>query len=118
LAFNLDPGQITSFMRHVYTVAGTTAAIVGAASFMDQQTINTVLTAVHQIGDGVVSIATGVAALVPIVSGVYAAWSASHKSKLVAIATDPQTVPAVKRAVTAALVAPGPPLDPGIAAQH
>lgn len=98
-----DPGQVSSFMRHVYTVAGTIAAIVGGASFLDQQTVNSILAAVHQIGDGVVSIATGVGTLIPIASGLYAAWSASHKSKLVSIATDPQTAPQVKQVVTAAL---------------
>jgi len=110
----LDPGQVNSFMRHIYTVAGAIAAVVGGASFMDPHAVQTVLTAVHQIGDGVVSIATGVAALVPIASGLYAAWTASHTNKLVAIAADPQTAPAVKQVVTAALKAP----DPGIAAQH
>lgn len=99
----LDPGQLNSFMRHVYTVAGTLAAIVGGASFMDQQTINSILTAVHQIGDGIVSIVTGIATLIPIASGLYAAWSASHKSKLASIAADPQTAPQVKQVVTAAL---------------
>jgi len=99
----LDPGQINSFMRHVYTVLGTIAALLGGASFIDPSTIQSILTAVHHIGDGVVSIATGVATLIPIASGLYAAWSASHKSKLTAIATDPQTTPAVKQAVTVAL---------------
>ena len=105
MTFSLDPGQLNSFMRHVYTVAGTIAALVGGASFMDQSTISTILNSVHQIGDGIVSIATGIAALVPIASGLYAAWTASHKSKLTAIATDPQTIPQVKKAVMAALAA-------------
>lgn len=99
----LDPGQVSAFMRHVYTAAGVAAGLIGGASFMSQQTIDTILTSVHQIGDGVVSIATGIAALIPIASGLYAMWTASHNSKLVSIAADPQTNPQVKAAVTTVL---------------
>ena len=106
---NLSPGQINSFMRHVYTVLGTLVAVAGATSFMDPKTVQTIVTAVHQIGDGVVSIATGIGALVPFASGAYAAWSASHKSKMQSIAASPQTPTAVKQVVTAALSNPATP---------
>lgn len=101
----LDPGQVSAFMRHVYTAGATGAAIVGGMSLMSPATINTIMTSVHQIGDGIVSICTGVAALIPVGAGLYASWTASHKSKMVAIATDPQTAPQVKQAVTAVLAA-------------
>ena len=106
MTFKLDPGQVSSGMRHVYTVLGTATALIGGLSLLPPQDIQTITTSVHQIGDGIVSIATGVAGMVPIASGLWAAWSASHKSRLTAIAADPQTTPAVKQAVSAVLSAP------------
>jgi hypothetical protein len=92
-------------MRHVYTGAGVFAAAIGGMSLMSPDTVSKILAAVHQIGDGIVSIATGVGVLIPIASGAYAAWTASHQSKLVSIADDPQTAPQVKQVVTAQLAA-------------
>lgn len=99
----LDPGQVSAFMRHVYTALGVLAAAIGGASFVDPAKLQAVLTSVHQIGDGVVSIATGIAGLIPVASGVYAMWTASHTSKMTTLAADPQTPPQVKQAVNVAL---------------
>lgn len=103
MSWNLSPGQVSSGVRHVYTVAGTVTALLGGLSLLTPAQVQVLLTAIHNIGDGIVSIATGVAALVPFITGAYAMWSASHTSRLTAIAADPQTVPAVKQAVDVAL---------------
>jgi len=121
-----DPGQLSAFMRHVYSALGGATAMALAMG-LSQGDATTIGTAVHQIGDGIVSIATGVAALVPVVSAVYAAISASRKSRLVAMDADPQikkveTVAGTPAAAIAAEI-PGPkvvsvpaPAPPGKAA--
>ena len=93
-----DPGQVSAFMRHVYSGLGVATAVLGAVGLSQGDTTALGL-AVHQIGDGIVSIATGIGTLVPIASGLYAAWTASHKSKTQSIAADPQTPPLVKQAI-------------------
>lgn len=73
--------QVNSFMRHVYTgvgVATGTLIIVG----LSQGDASTIGVAVHKIGDGVSSIIAGVTLLIPIASGLYAAWSASPFSRM------------------------------------
>jgi hypothetical protein len=60
--------------------------------------------AVHKIGDGAASIAAGVSMLIPVVSGVYAAWTASRTRRLEAMNADPQIVQVIAKRGTAARV--------------
>jgi hypothetical protein len=99
----LAPGQINSFMRNIYSAMAALLAVVGGMGLLSPANVTTVLNAVHNIGEGVVSISTGIAAISPLFIGAYAAWTASHKSTLIAVATNPQTSPAVKQAVVTAL---------------
>lgn len=105
-----DPGQISALMRHVYTIVGTLVATLGVVG-LSQGDATTIGTAVHNIGDGIVSIATGISALVPLASAAYAVWSSSRASKLKAMNADPEitkvvTVPGTT-AASAALNIPG-----------
>lgn len=101
----LDPGQLDAALRHVYTGVGvltSTLVVVGLA----QGDASTIGVAVHKIGDGVASIVGGISMLVPLVSGAYAAISASRKSRMVAMNVDPQMqVLAAKPGTDAAAIA-------------
>jgi len=94
---NLSRDQVQSILRHVYTSAGTATAVLLAVGVISQGDATALANAVHQIGDGVSSIAAGVSALVPIGMGVWAAISASLGSRLQSIAKDPE----VKQVVVA-----------------
>lgn len=84
-----DPGQVTAFMRHVYTGVGVAVAVLGIVG-LSQGDATAIGEAVQKIGDGLVSIASGISALVPIVSGIYAAYTASRRYRLKALNVDPQ----------------------------
>lgn len=88
--FNLSTGQVNSGLRHVYTVVGTALATTVAIGFITQGDATTISNAIHQIGDGVSSIAAGVGALIPVVSGIYAMISASRRNRLDALSKDPE----------------------------
>jgi hypothetical protein len=85
----LSAAQVNAFMRHVYTVLGSVLGTIVILGFVTQGDATGITNAIHQIGDGVASIAAGVAALVPIVSGIYAARSASLKSQVAAVQASP-----------------------------
>jgi hypothetical protein len=103
-----DQDQVHSFLRHVYTAAGTATAVAVAFGLSDTDSA-TIRDAVHQIGDGVASIVAGVAALVPFISGAVAALSASRPNRLRKLDADPQialikTVPGTDAAREAAAI--------------
>jgi hypothetical protein len=101
----LDPGQLSTAMRYVYTATGSVLGTLGIVG-LSQGDASTIGTAVHQIGDGIVSIATGVAALVPIVSGIYGVIGSSRKAIMHAVNIDPQmAVIAAKPGTDAAVIA-------------
>lgn len=105
---NLAPGQLQAFMRHVYTAFGAATAMLLFVG-LSQGDVTTIGNALHQIGDGVVSIAAGIAALVPILSGVAASIAASRASRLKSLDADPQiakveTVPGTEAAAAAAQI--------------
>ena len=98
--------QVNSFLRHVYTSVGvgTTVTIFFG---LDPNLAAKIAPAIHQIGDGVASIIAGITALIPVASGLYAAWTASPFSKLLGMQKNPeiQKVTAVPGTPTAALAA-------------
>lgn len=102
--------MINAVLRHVYTATGTAISILAILG-LSQGDATALGAAVHQIGDGIASIAAGVSALVPIASAVYAAYSATIKSKLKSLDANPEiirvtTVPGTD-AATAASEIPG-----------
>ena len=98
--------ETNAALRHVYTgvaVATGTLVIVG----LSQGNATAIGNAVHLIGSGVASIIAGISALIPIVSGIYAAVSASPLSGLLRMDKNPEIkqVVAVPGTATAALTA-------------
>jgi len=98
--------QVNSALRHVYTAAGTATAVLVMVG-LKQGDATALGNAIHQIGDGVASIIAGVGALIPILAGFFAAWSASPFSKLIGMRNNPEIekVKAVPGTPTAALAA-------------
>ncbi|HTR86197.1 MAG TPA: hypothetical protein VMI56_17065 [Reyranella sp.] len=84
-----------AFIRHVYSFLGGAAALAGLAG-VSPDTFASIVTAIHQIGDGVSSIMTGLGTLVPLAAGAYAAFTATRKQqiKTVNAMPDVQVVPA------------------------
>jgi hypothetical protein len=96
--------QVNSALRHVYTTAGTATAV--AIFFgLNPDLANQIAPAVHKIGDGISSVIAGVGMLIPVASGLYAAWSASPFSRLLSFKKNPEIakVEAVPGTATAAL---------------
>jgi len=89
--------QAAAFGRHVlsYSMGAITAA--AALHVVDGGQASSLTTAVNQIATGVTSIAGGVATLVSVGAGLYAAWSASPLRQLLAAASNP----AVKQIIAA-----------------
>jgi hypothetical protein len=81
--------QVQSALRHVYTA---TAAASAAALFigLSQGDVTTLGRGVHQIGDGVALIIGGITTLIPVVSALYAAWTASPFSRLLNLNRNPE----------------------------
>jgi hypothetical protein len=81
--------QVNSFMRHVYSAVGVAVAV--AVTFgLNPDLAATIAPAVHQIGDGLAKVIAGITALIPVVSGLYAAWTASPFSKLMSAKNNPE----------------------------
>jgi phage-related minor tail protein len=89
--------QTNAALRHIYTAVGTGVAVAlffGVSPDMAAK----IAPAVHQIGDGFASIIAGVTALIPVATALYAAWTASPFSKLMAAKNNPE----IKQVVTVA----------------
>ena len=84
-----SPAQFNSILRHVYTALGTASVMVVAFHFLPQGTVDTITAALHQIGDGAALVISGVSALVPVVSAVYASIAASTTSRTTAVSQEP-----------------------------
>lgn len=96
--------QTNSFLRHVYTATATAASVLVIVG-LNQSNATALGNAVHQIGDGAASIIAGVGALIPIITGIYAAWTASPFSRLLYMKKNPEIakVEAVPGTPTAAM---------------
>jgi hypothetical protein len=81
--------QINSFLRHVYTATATAVSVLAMVG-LSQGDATALGDAVHKIGDGIASIVAGVGILIPIASGLYAAWSASPFSRLLWAKKNPE----------------------------
>ena len=80
-----------AILRHFYTAAGIGTAVLIAVG-MSQGDATKLGEAVHQIGEGLASVAMGVTTLVGMASAAYAGWSATRKSQVAAVAAVPGTV--------------------------
>ena len=78
-------------LNHVYTAAGVAVTVLAAVG-MSQGDATAIGVAVHQIGDGVVSVVAGVTTLLTIGSGAYAGYMATRKAQLTSVAAVPGTV--------------------------
>jgi hypothetical protein len=81
--------QVNSALRHVYTAVGTASAVLIFVG-LSQSDATALGVAVHKIGDGVASIVAGISMLIPVVSALYAAWTASPFSRLISMKKDPE----------------------------
>lgn len=70
----MTSGQLIAAGRHLMTVLGAVLAIFGALGWINPSQSEAINTAVNQIS-------TAVGALIPVLSGVYAGWSASPSSQ-------------------------------------
>jgi hypothetical protein len=97
--------EVNSALRHVYSVIGTAAAI-GVAIGLNPDEVMTAVKAVHAIGDGLAEVVGGIGILIPLISGFYAAWSASPFSRLLSFSKNSDLHTLVAKAGTplAALV--------------
>lgn len=96
-----DPGQISAFMRHVANSTGVIVAVLGFVG-LSQGDATAIGHAVQQIGDGVVSIISGLSVLVTFMCGLYASYTASRESKMKALNADPQIEQVIAKPGTAA----------------
>lgn len=80
--------ETNAALRHVYTAVGVATATLVLVG-MSQGNATAIGNAVHQIGSGIASIVAGVGALIPIVSGIYAALSASPLAGLLRMQKNP-----------------------------
>jgi hypothetical protein len=81
----ISQSQVMAIGRHVATAIGGAAAFAVSLHFLSSGDADTIVKAVNQIATGFTSIVTGVLALVPIASGLWAAYSASPKAQIAAI---------------------------------
>lgn len=90
-------GQTTAFGRHVVSYAMGAVTMAAALHVVNDGQASSLTTAITQIVNGVTSIAGGVATLISVGAGLYAAWSASPLSQLLAVAKNAE----VKQVVVA-----------------
>ena len=80
--------ETNSALRHVYTAIGAIVAVLVYIG-LNPDVVNRLTAAVHQIGDGTAQVIAGVTALIPIVSAIFAAFSASPFARLLRMNNDP-----------------------------
>lgn len=94
-------GQVAAFGRHIVSYSMGVVTALAALHIIDAAGAKTAASAIAQIGSGIAQITAAVAALISVLSGLYAGWIASPLSQLIAVAKNP----AVKRVVTTPSVA-------------
>jgi Flp pilus assembly protein TadG len=80
--------QFAAAGRHALTFSMGATAAVAALHVISGDQASTITTSVTQIGNGVAQIATGLAPLIALATGAYAAWTASRKSQIAAVNDD------------------------------
>lgn len=82
----MNKDQVNAAMRHVYTAVGAIVAVLVAIGYMGQADADKVVSLVNQIGGSVAIIVGAIGALLPILSAIRAAWSASHAQQIAKVA--------------------------------
>jgi len=88
--------QVNSFMRHVYTSAGTATAVLVLVG-LSQGDATTIGVAVHHIGNGISEIIAGIGLLIPVASGLVASWSASPFSRMMDLHKNPDIIKVIAK---------------------
>lgn len=97
--------EVNALLRHVYSSTATAISVLVLVG-LSQGDATALGNAIHQIGDGIAKIVAGVAALIPIASGIYAAYTASPFARLLRAKANPEiaqvlVVPGTKTAALA-----------------
>ncbi len=77
--------QANAFIRHLYSFLGGGLAFAAPFMALDSDTQAKIIAAVHQIGDGFMSILTGIGVLAPIVMGLIARFTAKPEQQKAAV---------------------------------
>jgi len=80
--------QANAFIRHVYSFLGGAMLMLGALG-VDADTQQKIVTAVHQIGDGLGQILAGLGLLTPVAMGLWARWTAKPAQQIAAVKAMP-----------------------------
>lgn len=83
--------QLAAFGRHLLSYGAGAATAAAAFNLISSGQAMVITTSLQHIGNGVSEIAVGVAPLVSLATGLFAAWTASHKSLVEAVAAIPGT---------------------------
>lgn len=84
--------QVNAAGRHVLTFTMGAVSAGAALHVVSAGDATTISNSLSQISSGVAEIAAGLAPIIALLSGWYAAWSASHKSQIAAV----NAVPGIK----------------------
>lgn len=87
ISVNLD--QAKAFGRHVLTFAAGGVTLFAAIHVISPGDAGSATQALSDIGEGATKIIAGVTTLIGLVSALWAAWSASPLSQLVAVSKNP-----------------------------
>lgn len=82
--------QAAAFGRHVVSFSMGAVTTLAAFHLLTSNDASGATNAISEISSGVSQIVAGVSTLVAVSSGVYAAWTASPLSQLIAAAKNPQ----------------------------
>lgn len=85
-------GQVAAFGRHVLTFAAGGVTFASTLHIISADQATTISTSLGHIANGFNELAAGIGPLVAMASGLYAAWSASNKSRVQSVAKIPGTV--------------------------
>ena len=77
--------QVAAAGRHVLSYSMGAVTALAALHLIGAGDATTISTSINQISDGVAQIAAGVAPLLTIAAGWYAAWTASHKQQIASV---------------------------------
>lgn len=87
----INQDVLNAVLRHVYTATGVGTTVLIAVG-ISQGDATAIGEAVHKIGDGLASIIAGISMLAPIISALYAGWTATRKSQVKSVAAIPGTL--------------------------
>lgn len=84
-----NSSQVAAFGRHVATYAAGAITAVSVLHIVSAGDAATLSDSLNKISSGFASIAAGLGPIIALVSGWYAAWSASRKSQIAAVNATP-----------------------------